>query len=287
MAETGRKRQKIGKRITKYVGSEAPLRELAGNLSKTAKYAIGEAQTLSLEEIEVSIDRLPKRLDGFRIVHLSDLHHSPFTSLEHIINAINTTNSLKPDMVVLTGDYVSHDVSYIEPVAKVLGELDTEFGIYACLGNHDHWTDPQQVTKALEKVGITMLTNRGLRIEAYGASFWLGGVDDHMVGKVDLTAALRGSFPDETKLLLAHNPIIFRQTVRAGVDLTFSGHTHGGQIKVRDPEKRILPRRKLSSGLHKRKDSQIYITRGIGTVVLPVRFQCPPEVSLITLRSEN
>jgi len=287
MAEPVRKKQKIRKRITKYVGSEAPLRELAGNISKTAKHAIDEAQTLSLEEIEVSIDRLPKKLDGFRIVHLSDLHHSTFTALEHIINAVNTANSLEPDMVVLTGDYVSHDAAYIEPVAKALKELVAEFGIYACLGNHDHWTDPDLVTKALEKAGIMMLTNRGLRIEAHGASFWLGGVDDHMVGKVDLAAALKGSFPDETKLLLAHNPIIFRQTVRAGVDLTFSGHTHGGQVKVRDPEKRILPRRKLSSGLHKRKYSQIYITRGIGTVVLPVRFQCPPEVSLITLRSSD
>ena len=287
MAEPVQKKQKIRKRITKYVGSEAPLRELAGNISKTAKYAIDEAQTLSLEDVEVSIDRLPKKLDGFRIVHLSDLHHSPFTALDHIINAINTTNSLKPDIVFLTGDYVSHDVSYIEPVAEALGKLDAEFGGFACLGNHDHWTDPEMVTTAIESVGITMLTNRGLRIEAHGASFWLGGVDDHMVGKVDLAAALKGSFPDETKLLLAHNPIIFRQTVRAGVDLTFSGHTHGGQVKVRDPEKRILPRRKLSSGLHKRKDSQIYITRGIGTVVLPVRFQCPPEVSLITLRSSD
>lgn len=285
MAEIGREKQKIRKRIKKYAGSEAPLRELAGNISKTAKYAIGEAQTLSLEEIDVPIGGLPKRLDGFRIVHLSDLHHSPFTALDHIINAVNTTNSLKPDMVVLTGDYVSHEVSYIEPVANVLGDLDPEFGVFACLGNHDHWTDPMLVTESLEKAKIEVLTNRGLRIEAYRASFWLGGVDDHMVGKVDLAAALKGSFPDETKLLLAHNPIIFRQAVRSGVDLTFSGHTHGGQVKVRDPEKRILPRRKLSSGLHKRKDSQIYITRGIGTVVLPVRFQCPPEVSLITLRS--
>jgi predicted MPP superfamily phosphohydrolase len=87
------------------------------------------------------------------------------------------------------------------------------------------------------------------------------------------------------KLLLAHNPIIFRKAVRAGIDLTLSGHTHGGQVKIRDDEKRILPRRRLSSGLHRRKSSQIYITRGIGTVVLPVRYQCPPEISLLTMRS--
>jgi predicted MPP superfamily phosphohydrolase len=129
------------------------------------------------------------------------------------------------------------------------------------------------------------LINEGFRLEVRDASFWLAGVDDHMVGKTDLPAALKGSYPDEFKILLAHNPLIFRQAVRSGVDLTFSGHTHGGQVKVRDPEKRILPRRKLSAGLHKRKDSQIYITRGIGTVVLPVRFQCPPEISMLTLRT--
>jgi predicted MPP superfamily phosphohydrolase len=106
-----------------------------------------------------------------------------------------------------------------------------------------------------------------------------------MAGKTDLPLALRGSYPDEMKLLLAHNPIIFRQSVRAGVDLTLSGHTHGGQVKIRDEEKRILPRRKLSSGLHRRKGAQVYITRGIGTVVLPVRYQCPPEISLLELRT--
>ena len=81
-------------------------------------------------------------------------------------------------------------------------------------------------------------------------------------------------------MLLAHNPIIVRRAARAGVDLMLSGHTHGGQVKIREDEKRILPRRKLRNGLHRRKETQIYITRGIGTVVLPVRYQCPPEISL-------
>jgi len=130
-----------------------------------------------------------------------------------------------------------------------------------------------------------MLVNEGLRFEAKGASFWLAGVDDYMVGKTDVPAALKGSFPDEMKLLLAHNPIIFREAARLGVDLTLSGHTHGGQIKLRPDEKRLLPRRKLKSGLHKRRNSQIYITRGIGTVVVPARYQCPPEISLLELRA--
>jgi hypothetical protein len=100
----------------------------------------------------------------------------------------------------------------------------------------------------------------------------------------DLRSALHGSFPDEMKLLLAHNPVIVRQAARFDVDLVLSGHTHGGQVKWRDEDKRILPNRSLKNGLHRRKNTQIYITRGIGTVVLPIRYQCPPEISLIELR---
>jgi hypothetical protein len=279
------RRGRISERLTALAGSETPLRELAGNLSKVAKYAIDEANSLSLERVEISLSRLPKKLDGFKIIHLSDIHHSPFTNLEHIQRAVKIANRLKPDMFILTGDYVSHETEYIAPVAKVLGKLNAEFGTYACLGNHDHWTDADLVTRHFKKQGINVLINEGFRFEGRGGAFWLAGVDDHMVGRTDVPAALKGSYPDEMKLLLAHNPIIFRQAVRAGVDLTLSGHTHGGQIKIRDEEKRILPRRKLSSGLHRRKSSQIYITRGIGTVVLPVRYQCPPEISLLELHT--
>ncbi|MEJ7847145.1 MAG: metallophosphoesterase [Pyrinomonadaceae bacterium] len=287
MRTTGTKRIKLSDRFSTLAASGTPLRKLAGNLSKVAKFAIDEANSLSLERVEITLNRLPKKLDGFKIIHLSDTHHSPFTSLEHIARTVKIANRLKPDMFILTGDYVSHEASYIEPVAKVLGELESEFGTFACLGNHDHWTDPDLVTNNLREHGITVLVNEGFRFEARGCSFWLAGVDDHMVGKTDLPSALRGSFPDEMKLLLAHNPIIFRKSVKAGVDLTLSGHTHGGQIKIRDKDKGMIRRRKLTAGLHERQDSQIYITRGIGTVVLPVRYQCPPEISLLELRSSG
>ena len=276
---------RLSERISSYVASDKPLRDLAGNLSKVAKTAIEEASSLSLEHVKIALKRLPSSLDGFRIVHLSDIHHSRFTGLEHISRAVSTANDIKPDLVVLTGDYVSHDADYIAPVADALGKLESKFGTYACLGNHDHWTDAELVTDLLRGEGISVLVNEGFRFEANDASFWLAGVDDYMAGKTDVPAALHGSFPDEMKLLMAHNPIIFRQSVRANIDLTLSGHTHGGQIKMRDPERRIIPRRKLSSGLHNRKDSQIYITRGIGTVVVPARYQCPPEISLLELCS--
>lgn len=278
------KRGKLSGRINSMVASRTPLRDLASNLSQVARYALNEANSLSLETVEIKLERLPKKLDRFRIIHLSDIHHSPFTNLEHISRAVQVSNHLKPDVFVLTGDYVSHEPEYIAPVAKVLGELEAEFGTHACLGNHDHWTDPEIVTETFRRAKINVLINEGFRLTARDSSFWLAGVDDYMVGKTDVAAAMRGSFPDEMKLLLAHNPVIIRQAARFGVDLMFSGHTHGGQVKVRDAKKRIFPKRKLSSGLHRRKNTQIYITRGIGTVVLPVRYQCPPEISLIELR---
>ncbi len=274
---------RFSKKFSAVVGSETPFRDLAGNLSQVARNALNEANSLTIENIKISLKRLPKNLEGFRIIHLSDIHHSPFTNLEHISRAVKIANELQPDMFILTGDYVSHEPEYIAPVAEVLGKLEAEFGTFACLGNHDHWTDAESVTNCMRDEKITVLINEGFRLTAKGAAFWLAGVDDYMVGKTDLPGALRGSFPDEMKMLLAHNPIIARRAARVGVDLMLSGHTHGGQIKIRDEEKRILPRRKLKNGLYRRKDTQIYITRGIGTVVLPVRYQCPPEISLIEL----
>jgi predicted MPP superfamily phosphohydrolase len=286
MADPAAKRVKLADRINAYRASSAPMRKLAGTWSKTAQIALDEANSLSLERVEIFLKRLPPKLDGFKIIQLSDTHHSPFTSLEHIQRAVKVANRLKPDLFVLTGDYVSHDREYIGPVALILGRLKAKYGVHACLGNHDHWTDADLVTSRFREQGINLLINEGFRFESRRGSFWLAGVDDYMVGKTDVPAALKGSFPDELKLLLAHNPIIFREAARLGVDLTLSGHTHGGQIKMRDPDKpRILPQRKLKAGLHERKNgAQIYITRGIGTVVVPMRYQCPPEISLLELK---
>ena len=276
---------RLSKKISSVVGSETPLRDLASNFSLVARSALNEANSLTIERISIQLKRLPKKLEGLRIVHLSDVHHSPFTSLEHIARAVEISSSLKPDMFVLTGDFVSHETEYIQPVAQVLGTLRSEFGTFACLGNHDHWTDAKLVTDHLREANIKVLINEGLRFTARDSTFWLCGVDDYMVGETDLRAALRGSFPDEMKLLLAHNPKILYRAARAQIDLMLSGHTHGGQIKLRDEEKRILPNRKFASGLYRRKDTQVYITRGIGTVVVPMRYHCPPEISLIELLS--
>jgi predicted MPP superfamily phosphohydrolase len=275
---------RFGRRFDSATDGEKPLRSLAAGLTRFARYAVEEATSLSIERVEIRLARLPKKLDGLKIVHLSDVHHSPLTDLEHISRAVRLAASLEPDLVVLTGDFVSHQAEYISPVAAVLGRLESRFGSFACLGNHDHWTDPEAVAASLDSHGIRVLINEGFRFTHDGGSFWLAGVDDYLVGRTDLEAALRGSFPDEMKLLLAHNPVIFRKAARRGVDLTLSGHTHGGQIRFTENQSGILPRRRFVAGLHSRGGSHIYVTRGIGTVVVPIRFQCPPEISLLTLR---
>src|SRR5207237_6740742 len=129
----------------------------------------------------------------------------------------------------LTCDYTSHDRISAEPCAELVGKLRARFGVYAVLGNHDHWTDATLVTDLFRAEGIRMLVNEGMRVDLQGASFWLAGVDDKMVGLEDLPLALAGSNESELKIVLAHNPIILRRAARANVDLVLSGHTHGGQ----------------------------------------------------------
>ena len=241
---------------------------------------------LTIERQPIHLRRLPMALDGFRVVHLSDLHHGPLTSTKQILRAVETANSLEPDIIALTGDYISHERQYAAPCAEMVGRLRARYGVFAVLGNHDHWTDAALITDLFRAEGIKVLINEGMRFEIDGTAFWLAGVNDTMVGLEDLPLALAGAGSDEMKLLLAHNPIILRRAARAGVDLVLSGHTHGGQVKLRSersPSGR--PRRRLLKGLGRRGETQIYVTRGLGTVILPIRYGCPPEVSLLELRS--
>lgn len=265
---------------------ETPLRALALNLSEAARSALTEPFRLTIEHHQIHLRRLPPAFDGFRIVQLSDIHHSPFTSRAQIERAVDTANNLQPDIVALTGDYISKERQYAAPCAELLGKLRARHGVFAVLGNHDHWTDAALITDLFRAEGMTVLVNQGMRFELKGAAFWLAGVDDTMVGLEDLPLALAGSREDELKLLLAHNPIILRRAARAGVDLVLSGHTHGGQVSLRSERSASgRPRRRLLKGLARQGETQIYVTRGLGTVVLPVRFGCPPEVSLLELRT--
>lgn len=263
-----------------------PLSVIKSAVGEVARLALTEPSRISIERQEIFLGRLPANLDGFRIVHLSDLHYGPFTDIRHLRRAIEAANDLRPDLIALTGDYISQERIYAAPCAELVGNLRARHGVFAVLGNHDHWTDAKLIMDLFRAEGIRVLVNEGLRLDVGGDSLWLAGVDDTMVGLEDLSLALAGSSDTEMKLLLAHNPTILRRAARADVDLVLSGHTHGGQVTIRSEKNRSgRPRRRMLRGLGRRLNTQIYVTRGLGTVVLPIRYGCPPEVSLLELRS--
>lgn len=280
-------RRKRSRRVSSYGNNrpDTPLRTLALNLTHVARAAVTEPYMLTIEHQRIALKRLPQAFESFRIVQLSDIHHGPFSDRTQIERAVETANRLKPDIIALTGDYISKERHYAAPCAEMLGKLRARYGVFAILGNHDHWVDAALITDLFRAEGISVLINEGMRFELNGDAFWLAGVDDTMVGLEDISLALAGSRADEMKLLLAHNPIVLRRAARADVDLVLSGHTHGGQVAFRsEPSASGGPRKRFLKGLGRLGNTQIYVNRGLGTVVLPIRYGCPPEVSLLELR---
>src|SRR5207237_2229347 len=139
-----------------------PLTMIKSALGEVARLALTEPFMLAIERQEIFLRRLPKELHGLRLVHLSDLHYGPLTNTQHLKRAIKAANDLRPDLIALTGDYISHDRIYAEPCAELVGKLRAHFGVYAVLGNHDHWTDATLVTDLFRAEGIRMLVNEGM-----------------------------------------------------------------------------------------------------------------------------
>jgi len=254
--------------------------------------AMIEPHQVEVTHQRIAIEKLPVEFHGFRVVQLSDVHHSPFLDEERINEAVRMANDLQPDLTVLTGDYISHSRDYIPGCARALGKLRAAHGVFAVLGNHDHWTDGAMMREALVRQGIRVLCNESARIEKGFSYINLAGVDDMLVKRDDLRKALEETNWDETRILLSHNPAIIREAARAGVDLVLSGHTHGGQInwrlltgrKDRKTARWLRrPSRRLTRGHAQLGSTQLYVNRGLGTVVVPLRYGCPPEITILEL----
>lgn len=231
---------------------------------------------------------LPESFRGFRIVQVSDIHLGMFLSMESFQQAIEKINALEPDIVAITGDYVTYSRAYINPVARALGKLHARHGVYAVLGNHDFRVDPDEVADALTRQGIEVLRNRSVTIER-GSTLHLAGVDDWGYG-ADLNSALRHVPTDAPAILLAHNPRIIRAAAARGIGLVLSGHTHGGQVNlpgIGGIYGKTRKQKRFHAGLDRLHRTQIYVTRGLGTVVLPFRYRCPAEITQIELRPDR
>jgi len=245
---------------------------------------------------EITLRRLPRSFDRFTIAHLSDFHYEPRFSVVPIRKALELVNGLRPDLIVLTGDFVTVPVfdreSFLRksaqtaiPCAELLAQLQGPK--YAILGNHDAMASPALIVRALEGQGIPVLRNRCLPIERGDNRIWLAGIDDLLRGvpRIDLT--LTGIPPDEATILLAHEPDYADHVASLPVDLQLSGHSHGGQIWIPGIGAPWLPSmsRRYPRGLYRIRDLTLYTNMGIGTIRAPIRLNCPPEVTLITLRS--
>ena len=269
-----------------------------GALALTEEYLIREPNHPQLVQAEMQLPRLPVAFDGFRIVQLSDFHYDEFFCIHPIRRAIDIVNQIHPDLVVLTGDFVtvSMFVDYIdnrkkyalaaEPCAKLLSQLQSRLGSLASLGNHDVDSDPAVVTRALEAHGIPVLRNASRSIEQGGKTIWICGLDSWS-GKPNIELALQGIPPDEPVVVLMHEPDYASVIKNYPVDLQLSGHSHGGQIWLPGIGAPWLPggARRYPRGRYTVGSLPLYTNIGLGTIRAPVRIGCTPEVTLVTLRA--
>lgn len=247
-----------------------------------------EPRWLKLTRREIALRRLPAAWNALRIVHITDLHRGELIDLNYLRRVFDAANSAQPDLVALTGDFVDNAAAIDDGYAEALASLKAPLGVYAVPGNHDHWTGIAGVRKMFARAGVIDLSNAHRLLDRAGQPLCLAGVDDLWEGPPDLEAALRGAPAEAARLLLCHNPD-FAETMPAAprVDLMLCGHTHGGQVKVPFGPRPCLPIRhaKYAAGLAQGPHCPVYTSVGVGVQGLDVRFNCRPEVAILTLRS--
>ena len=254
-----------------------------------------ERSHVVVRRVNVTLDRLPEAFDGVTIAQLSDFHYHRYFSAEVIRKAVELAAGLNPDLVALTGDFVTvpefkkFDPKAAEdavPCAELLAPLKPRLGIYAVLGNHDTFTSPEVVSEALGTHGIRVLQNEALPLERDGARLWIAGVRDVLAGFADLKATFAGVPATEPSILLAHEPDFADRASHYPVDLQLSGHSHGGQVSLPLVGPPFLPymAKKYPRGLRTVRKTALYTNVGLGTIVVPVRIFAAPEVTLLTLR---
>jgi len=258
-----------------------------------------ERHWIDVTRHEVVLANLPEAFDGLRIVQLSDIHMDEYTEPFYLRQVVRKVNSLLPDAVFLTGDYVStgpkpHSfaIGAAWQCAEILAGLDCN-QVCAVMGNHDVIVGIRQISSALAAHGVTVLNNACHALERDGKRIWIAGMIDpaDCVPKPDLAipASIR-HLPEEPVILLCHSPdfadVLLARPAGQAVSLMFSGHTHGGQVHFPFVGPLTLPYlgRKYVHGWFRPQNLQLYVNRGIGTVGVPFRFNCPPEISAFTLR---
>jgi len=259
---------------------------------------------VELVRVSVSLKHLPAPLQGLKIGLLTDFHSSFIVSKDTIATAGRLIMSEQPDLIVLTGDYISGSTKflsgsigtfkheYLTRCIAALSPLKAPLGIYGVLGNHDFWSGPEAVKTICEaftqRLGVAWLRNRSVELTKGGSAFHLLGVDDYWEGSCSLSAACKGLPKDAVRILLSHNPDINDEIaiMRQRIDLVLSGHTHGGQVVMPFLGQPVIPSKfgqKYRAGLVSDGDRHTYTSRGVGCLLAPVRLNCLPEATVLTL----
>lgn len=240
---------------------------------------------LEWSDVPIGLTSRQPGLEGLSLAFLSDIHAGSFMSERDLCRIFAAVQERRPDVVCLGGDLINTREREILLYRRALRLLHPPLGIYAVPGNHDHFygCDIGLWEAFLREHGVQVLTNRGVRLERGGDSLWLAGVDDLTEGSPDLARALRGRRLGEPAVLLAHHPDFFFEAAAADVDLTLSGHTHGGQVRLFGWAPIRHSRFGYEQGLFRASNSQLYVGRGLGVTFLPLRIDARAEVPMIRL----
>lgn len=257
---------------------------------RNTSWFYGQARQIGVTRSDMVVPGLANGFDGFTIAFLTDFHCSAQTPPSFLERVVRETNRLEPHLILLGGDYITRGAAYLESIEQLLRQLQAPSGKFGVLGNHDFETDGAAVRAMLARAGVTDLTNRNLFLTRGGERLYLAGVDDLWRGTPDLETALAGVDADAGVILLSHNPHYAKQIADPRVRLVLAGHTHGGQIQPPHAGawygNSRLGRFFVTGEVHY-PSFVLYVSRGLGTVVAPIRYNCPPEIVFFTLRPEG
>jgi predicted MPP superfamily phosphohydrolase len=256
-----------------------------------------EPTWLAVNRVELPVRGLPRALSGLRVAQLSDFHFGPHIPPGYLESAVARAAAESPDLIALTGDFIDRGPEHVRAAARLFRGLRAPLGVFAVLGNHDFSVHTARgarkypgldgaVADSLAAEGVTVLRNRGARVERNGAALHVAGVDDLWSGASDLDAAFDGACPHTPRLLLAHNPQAAEQLGAHRADLVLSGHTHGGQINLPVLGRLLLNKqaRRWAAGLYPLERGHLYVNTGVG-FGWRFRFGVRPELAVFTLRS--
>jgi len=247
-----------------------------------------ERYLIQVNTYEITVPHLPEEFDGFTLVQLTDLHYGFLVPLKLINYVVEKANSIPSDVIICTGDYIHERNStvQIDRVWPVLSKLKALFGVYSIMGNHDHWASTNRSLYWLNKSGQN-LRYKVKSFERSGKRVWLGGAGEIWSEEHGIDRIFRDVPAEDCKIVLAHNPDTADKNFETRIDLMISGHTHGGQVNIPFLGTPILPvqNKRYSSGIIKSDKTTLFISRGIGWAIIPVRFNCYPEIAVVKLRS--